>query len=124
MGIVHTVLILLASFLNPGAVDAVQQPMIVTRIQVETQMPDDSQLVTYESQEEMTQVLMYLRRMEILDRKPIDPDTFRAETYRITMDLWDGSDTCYRQLHRQYLRKNDGPWRGIVPADGLLFPPG
>ena len=123
MRALHAVLIMLASFLGPAPAAEPHAPQLVDRILVETEMPGENRLLTYESQEDMERVLTYLRRLEMLDRKPIDPDSFRAESYDITMEMFDGSKAVYSQLHRDYLRKNGGPWRGIIPADGLLFPP-
>ena len=120
----YSILILLAGFLSPErAAPPEHAARVVTQIVLEEADPSGQVLQTYESSQEMEEILNYLRRMTKLDAVSIDPDSFRTEEFRILLNLSDGSFALYRQLHRDYIQKNNGPWHPITPADGLQFPP-
>ena len=125
MGILQALIIFLAGFLCPDwAPSAVPEhpPRVVTQIQVEGFTPEGTQLQTYLLPEQMTGTLNWLRCMELRDPVGIDPDTFRSDCFQITLLLSDGTVARYRQLHREFIQKNDGPWRPLIPGDGLHFP--
>jgi len=122
----HMALILLFGFLRPELAPGKlpeHPPRVVTQIRVEETDTEGSQLLTYDQPEQMGRLLTYLRLMELQDPARIDPDTFRTETFRITLERSDGTAARYRQLHREFIQKDDGPWRRMVPEDSLLFPP-
>ena len=122
----HMALILLFGFLRPELAPGKlpeHPPRVVTQIQVEETDTEGSQLLTYDQPEQMGRLLTYLRLIELQDPARIDPDTFRTETFRITLERSDGTAARYRQLHREFIQKDDGPWRRMVPEDSLLFPP-
>lgn len=120
----YSILILLAGFLSPErAAPPEHAARVVTQIVLEEADPSGQVLQTYESSQEMEEILNYLRRITKQDAVSIDPDSFRTEEFRILLNLSDGSFALYRQLHRDYIQKNNGPWHPITPADGLQFPP-
>ena len=120
----YSILILLAGFLSPERAAAPEHDArVVTQIVLEEAAPSGRVLHTYETPEEMEEILNYLRLMKKKDSVVLDPGSFRAEHFRILMNLSDGSFSLYHQLHRDYIQKNNGPWYPIIPADGLQFPP-
>ena len=120
----YSILILLAGFLSPErAAPPEHAARVVTQIVLEEADPSGQVLQIYESSQEMEEILNYLRRITKQDAVSIDPDSFRTEEFRILLNLSDGSFALYRQLHRDYIQKNNGPWHPITPADGLQFPP-
>ena len=71
----------------------------------------------------MESVLCYLRLLQKGKKADIDPDSFRSDSYRITIYYSDGQSTTYRQLHTDFLQIDDGPWQRIEGAKmELLFP--
>ena len=123
---IYGILILLAGFLSPErtVTEAPEhEPRVVTQILVEESGTGGNRLLTYEQPEQMRQLLNWLRLMELQDPVLIDPDTFRSGSFRITLSLSDGTNARYQQLHREFIQKNNGPWRPMIPGDGLQFPP-
>ena len=123
---IYGILILLAGYLSPEwtAIETPeQQTRVVTQIIVEESDTEGNRLLIYEKPEQMSALLNWLRLMELRDPVGIDPDTFRSGNFRITLELSDGTNARYRQLHREFIQKNDGPWRPMIPGDGLQFPP-
>jgi hypothetical protein len=126
MHLFHTVLILLFGMLRPEYAPAAlpeHLPRVVTRILVEESDETGNRLHTYDKPEQMDDLLTWLRLSKPGDAVKIDPDSFRSGQYRITLELSDGTDTRYRQVHRDYIQKNDGPWQRILAENDLLFPP-
>ena len=123
---IYGILILLAGYLSPewAAIEVPErQTRVVTQIVVEESDTEGNRLLVYEKPEQMSALLNWLRRMELRDPVGIDPDTFRSSNFRITLELSDGTNSRYRQLHREFIQKNSGPWRPMIPGDGLQFPP-
>ena len=120
----YSILILLAGFLSPErAAPPEHHARVVTQIVLEESAPSGHLCQTYEDPAQMAEILNYLRRISKQDAVSIDPDSFRTEDFRILLNLSDGSFALYRQLHRDYIQKNNGPWYPMTPADGLQFPP-
>ena len=121
---IYAILILLAGFLSPErAAPPEHTARVVTQIVLEEAGPSGSVVETYESPEDMAAILHYLRLITKRDAVVIDPDSFRTEHFRILLNLSDGSFALYRQLHRDYIQKNNGPWYPMIPGKGLQFPP-
>ena len=123
---IYALLILLAGFLSPertgsGLPDS--PPRVVTQIRLEAQDTMGNRQQTYDGPAQMRDLLTWLRLARLRDPVSIDPETFRSGSYRIILELSDGSSALYRQLHREYIQKNNGPWRPMTPGDGLQFPP-
>ena len=121
----HTALILLFGMLRPEFAPAAlpeHPPRVVTRICVEETDSTGNRLHICETPEQMDGLLTWLRLAEPGDPVKIDPDSFRSGQYRITLELSDGTDTRYRQVHRDYIQKNEGPWQRILAESNLLFP--
>ena len=96
---------------------------VVTQIQVSATIDGQTQVTTYTDYPKMEAVLSYLRLLEKGNRRDIDPDSFRADIYEITVFYSDGQHTTYRQLHDQLLQTDGGPWQIIKKAKlQLLFP--
>jgi len=126
MHTLHAALILLFGMLRPEFAPAAlpeHPPRVVTRICVEETDGTGNRLHTYDRPEQMDGLLTWLRLAEPGDPVKIDPDSFRTGQYRITLKLSDGTDALYRQVHRDYIQKNEGPWRRILAENDLLFPP-
>ena len=120
----YSILILLTGFLSPERTAPPEHDArVVTQIVLEEAGPSGQVLETYESPEDMASILHYLRLITKRDAVVIDPDSFRTERFRILLNLSDGSFSLYRQLHRDYIQKNNGPWYPMIPGDGLQFPP-
>ena len=96
---------------------------VVTEVQVAATIDGETHVRTYTESPQMESVLCYLRLLEKGNRTDIDPDSFRADIFEITVFYSDGQQTFYRQLHDQLLQIDDGPWQIIKKAKlQLLFP--
>ena len=96
---------------------------VVTQIRVAATVDGKASIQTYTEPREMESVLCYLRLLEKGSRADIDPDSFRADSYEITVCYSDGQHTTYRQLHDQLLQTDGGPWQTIKTEKmELLFP--
>ena len=96
---------------------------VVTRVQVTATAQGHTWENTYTDSTRMESVLCYLRLLRKGRPADIDPDSFRADSYEITVFYSDGQSTTYRQLHRDFLQIDDGAWARIDGAKmELLFP--
>ena len=91
---------------------------VITSVEVTATENGQLHRYHYNTETKVRTILTYLRRIKPELAVSIDPDTFRTEQYCVTLHLSDGSQTVYRQLHTEYLQKNDGVWRSIDPAHG------
>lgn len=96
---------------------------VVTQIRVSATVDGGASIKTYTQPREMESILCYLRLLEKGNRADIDPDSFRSDSYEITVYYSDGQRTTYRQLHDQLLQTDGGPWQ-VIEAEKmeLLFP--
>ena len=96
---------------------------VVTEIRVVATIDGQTYLKTYTAPEQMHSALNYLRLLQKGKRADIDPDSFRSDSYEITVFYSDGQRTRYHQLHTDYLKIDDGHWQTIEGAKmELLFP--
>ena len=96
---------------------------VVTQVQVKATAEGQSWENTYTDSPRIESVLCYLRLLKEGKSSAIDPDSFRSDTYEITLFYSDGQRTTYRQLYRDFLQKDEGPWKKIEGAKiELLFP--
>ena len=96
---------------------------VVNRIQVAATGDGHTEVRTYTGSREMESVMCYLRLLEKGRQVDIDPDSFRSDSYEITVFYSDGAFTTYRQLHDQLLQTDGGPWYLVQKAKlELLFP--
>ncbi len=126
MQYLRAAIILLTSFLQPGvhpALPPAPPHRVVTEIRVEYTHGGTVSGYTYRKPEDLETILTYLRLIERRDPVAIDPDTFRADVWDFRLSLSDGTYAAYRQLHREYLQYRGGPWRRVICADDLQFPP-
>ena len=124
MRYIYCVIIFLFSFLGGSSTaHADSQPMhrVVTQIRIDTVRDGQTVSHTYTDPGQMEAVLNYLRQLDPYRKADIDPDTFRSGIWRIEVCYSDGNSTVYRQLHRDYLQKDQGIWRQIQGEDDLLF---
>lgn len=124
MRYIYCLIIFLFSFLGGSAIeqpDAHVPNRVVTQIHIDTVREGQTLRRTYTEPEEMETVLNYLRQLDPYHKADIDPDTFRSGIWCIEVCYSDGSSTVYRQLHRDYLQKDNGNWRQIQGEDDLLF---
>ncbi len=101
------------------------EPMcrVVTQVGVAATIDGEVYAYTHTDSKEMESVLCYLRLLQKGKKADIDPDSFRSDSYRITIYYSDGQSTTYRQLHTDFLQIDDGPWQTIDGAKmELLFP--
>ena len=96
---------------------------VVNQVRVTATVDGQTTENTYTEPEQIGSVLCYLRLLQKGNRTDIDPDSFRSDSYEITLFYSDGQHTTYRQLHTDYLQVDDGPWREIESVKmELLFP--
>ena len=96
---------------------------VVTEIRVSATADGHTVNKNYTGSKEMESVMCYLRLLEKGRQVDIDPDSFRSDSYEITVFYSDGAFTVYRQLHDQLLQIDGGPWRLVQKAKlQLLFP--
>ena len=122
--LIQYLMILLSLFLGPDVQsgDTADSGRIVTSIQVSVLHNGTVQEYIYTDSYHMSQILNYLRLLGPEASVNIDPDSFRADFYRITLHYNNGSSTVYRQIAMDYVQKNNGLWRHIVPEGDLQFP--
>ena len=96
---------------------------VVTQIKVAATVDGQTNSKTYTDPEGMQSVLNYLRLMKKSKQTDIDPDSFRADSYEITLYYSDGQYNTYRQLHDGFLQIDGGSWQEIETKKmELLFP--
>ena len=96
---------------------------VVNQVQVTATVQGQIYEKVYTEPEKMEAVLCYLRLLKKGKWADIDPDSFRSDSYVITLFYSDGQHTTYRQLHSDFLQINDGRWQKIDGAKiELLFP--
>ena len=96
---------------------------VVTQIRVAYTIDGQTTSKTYTDSKEMESILNYLRLLKKGNKTDIDPDSFRADSFEITLYYSDGQHNTYRQLHDQLLQTDDGPWLKIETEKmELLFP--
>ena len=125
MRFIRFLLILLSSFLSAGysADPPPAAPVnVVTEIRVSVVHEGEVSQVSYTDSQTMKAILTYLRVLDPRGKFEFDPDTFRSDTYEFTLCYSDGTQTTYRQIHNEYLQKDDGIWQRISQKAGLLFP--
>ena len=124
MRIIYYLIIAIFSFLGGSAAPAATvspEPRVVTQVQVIYFHDGYSSTYNYTDSHDMNAILNYLRLLDPYHKTDIDPDTFRTDSWEITLRFSDGNSTVYRQLHRKYLQKDNGIWRQIDAGDDLLF---
>ena len=72
----------------------------------------------YAGQEEMQQILNYLRWVDPYGTPAEDPMTQQGEEFLIRLYYSDGTTKNYHQRCDRYLRVGEGPWKRIVPERG------
>ena len=96
---------------------------VVTQVEVTATIDGEVNENIFTASKEMESVMCYLRLLQKGKKADIDPDSFRSDYYEITVSYSDGQRTVYRQLHKDFLQIDDGPWRTIDGAKiELLFP--
>jgi len=124
MRFIYYLLILLFSFISgdsPENTASDHPSRVVTQIQVSSFREGHTDTRTYTEAAHMEAILNYLRLLDPYHKADIDPDSFRSNTWEILVRYSDGNSTTYRQIHRQYLQKDNGIWRQINGEDDLLF---
>jgi len=91
---------------------------VITAVEVTATEEGQLRRYRYNTESKVRTLLAYLRRIKPELATNIDPDTFRTNSYRITLLLSDGTQSVYHQLHTEYLQKDGGLWRSIDPAHG------
>lgn len=121
MRLICSLLIYLFSFLGGSSIEAPQASPIVTQVQVSLTSEGQVRQCTYSNDNDMAPILDYLRRLDPQHKADIDPDTFQANHWEVIVCYADGRRSIYRQLHKDYLQKDNGLWRQITAEDDLLF---
>lgn len=96
---------------------------VVTQVKVASTIDGQTEETIYTDSKGMESVLNYLRLVKKTKPADIDPDSFRADSYEITLYYSDGQRTTYRQLHDGFLQTDGGTWQ-IIETEKmeLLFP--
>ena len=96
---------------------------VVTQVRVTATTNGQTTENIYTDSKEMESVLCYLRLLQKGKKADIDPDSFRADSYEITLCYSDGQSTLYRQLHNDFLQTDGGAWHRVEGGKiELLFP--
>ena len=108
-------MILLTQFLHGWGGETAQtvQQSVVVGIETTGTYEGGMWNKTFTDSPKMEMILHCLRRLQPSEMVDIDPDSFRTDSYRITLQYADGSSTVYRQLHNQYQQIDDGVYRRI-----------
>lgn len=91
---------------------------IVTGITVTEYRNGQSVEHTFTQDQKTSFILNYLRILDPYISVPLSPDTFRTDTYRITVTYSDGNSTHYNQIHHNYFQTENGNWKRIDPDIG------
>jgi len=96
---------------------------VVTHIHVAYTIDGHTETKTYTEPKQMESILNYLRLLKKGNKADIDPDSFRSDSFDITLFYSDGQQNTFRQLHDQLLQADGGPWLKIETEKmELLFP--
>ena len=96
---------------------------VVTQVRVAATTNGQTTERIYTDSKEMESVLCYLRLLQKGKKADIDPDSFRSDSYEITVSYSDGQHTVYRQLHNDFLQTDGGAWHRVTAGKmELLFP--
>ena len=96
---------------------------VVTQVRVTAILGGQVYESIYTDSDKMESVLCYLRLLQKGKKTDIDPDSFRVDSYEITVHYSDGQHTVYRQLHRDFLQTDGGAWHRVTAGKmELLFP--
>lgn len=96
-------------------------PRVITSIEVVASTEGQLHRYRYTDDDKMRLVMQYLRHIRPQLSMSISPDTFRTDAFRITLNLSDGTQTVYHQLHSDYLQKDNGTWKSIDSAKGAAL---
>lgn len=91
---------------------------VVTGIHVTAESDGKTIKRTYTQDAKMSHVLNYLRLLDPYITVPLSPDTFRTDTYQITVSYSDGEQTQYKQIYHDYFQTDSGLWKRIDPELG------
>lgn len=105
-----------------GSQKKIYVPRFVTRIQVTASRDSMVSDQTFTDPKSMSAILNYLRLLDPYTAVTIDPSTFRADAFRITVYHSDGSQNIYYQLYDQYLQTDGSGWKKIDPKQGSKLP--
>lgn len=91
---------------------------VVTGITV-MEMQDGQAVEHFFTQDQKTShILNYLRLLDPYISVSLTPETFRTDTYHITVNYSDGDSTHYNQIHNNYFQTDTGSWKRIDPDIG------
>lgn len=76
----------------------------------------------YREEPSIRAVLYYLRSLDPQIITNMEPDSYRTNAYRIILEMSDGSEVIYHQLHNDFLQKNGEAWKTIDPVAGASLP--
>lgn len=76
---------------------------------------------TFYKEENIRQILDYLRYIDPYGRPKEDPEQAQGRDYVITVIYSDGSQQQYHQRADRFLRVDQGPWKRIDPQKALYL---
>ena len=75
----------------------------------------------FHREENIQQILGYLRYIDPYGRPDEDPEQVQGRDYYITVIYSDGSERHYHQRDDRFFRVGDGPWKRIDPQKALYL---
>lgn len=91
---------------------------VITGITVTATDSEGTFARTYTQGRKMSRVMNYLRLLDPYISVPLSPDTFRTDSYEITVNYSDGEHTRYHQIYHDYFQTEGGVWKQIDPKQG------
>ncbi len=93
-------------------------PRLVTRVDITVCRNLELITQSYSKDEDISVILNYLRQLDPYSLAAIEPSSFRADSYRITLQFSDGTQKVYHQIYDQNLQTDGGRWKKIDPEQG------
>ncbi len=91
---------------------------LVTRVEIQGQVEEQSISRQYTKPEKMEAVLDYLRTLKSQEQPKLDPERLDVPSTRITVYSSTGTPKLYLQRGDTWVSKNYGPWRTVPQSKG------
>ena len=123
--IIFLLVVLCGALSGCSRADSPQPPVcrVVTQIDVAAAHNGTVHYHTFTDSEKMETILNYLRLVQPAGNAEIQPDTFRADAFQITLSYSDSGQTTYYQIYNDYLRKDNGFWKTVDQDQAAALPP-
>lgn len=116
---------LLPAFLLAGCCQLGEEKTVAYRVVEQVNVTYDNGMIQtqrkFYKEENIHQILSYLRYIDPYGRPREDPEQVAGRDYYITVFYSDGSEQKYHQRDDRFFRVGDGPWKRIDSQKALYL---